>query len=70
MKTQIWIAVCNYLQIAIIKKRLNIPLSLSQIMQVLSVSLFEKCEIKNLFFEADTKSISKQPSLFENLTGQ
>jgi transposase len=70
VKTQIWIAVCNYLQIAIIKKRLNIPLSLSQIMQVLSVSLFEKCEIKNLFFETDTKPISKQPSLFENLTGQ
>jgi transposase len=70
VKTQIWIAVCNYLQIAIIKKRLNIPLSLSQIMQVLSVSLFEKCEMKNLFIEADTKSISKQPSLFENLTGQ
>lgn len=70
VKTQIWIAVCNYLQIAIIKKRLNIPLSLSQIMQVLSVSLFEKCEIKNLFFEAETKPISKLPSLFENLTGQ
>lgn len=70
VKTQIWIAVCNYLQIAIIKKRLNIPLSLSQIMQVLSVSLFEKCEIKNLFFEANNKSISKQHSLFENLTGQ
>jgi transposase len=70
VKTQIWIAVCIYLQIAIIKKRLNIPLSLSQIMQVLSVSLFEKCEINYLFSEADTKPISKLPSLFENLTGQ
>jgi hypothetical protein len=50
VKTQIWIAVCNYLQIALIKKTLNIPLSLNQIMQILSVSLFEKCDIRNLFF--------------------
>lgn len=39
-------------------------------MQVLSVSLFEKCDIRNLFFEPETKMISKQQSLFENLTGQ
>lgn len=70
VKTQIWIAVCNYLQIAILKKRLNIELSLSQIMQVISVSLFEKCDIKKLFFKEQTKAISKLPSLFENLTGQ
>jgi hypothetical protein len=70
VKTQIWTAVCNYLQIALIKKSLNIPLSLNQIMQVLSVSLFEKCDIRNLFFEPEAKMISKQQSLFEGLTGQ
>jgi hypothetical protein len=65
VKTQIWIAVCNYLQIAFIKKTLNIPLSLNQIMQVLSVNLFEKGNIKNVFFEEQTKAISNQQKLFE-----
>ena len=69
VKTQIWIAVCNYLQIAIIKKQLNITASLSQIMQVLSVSLFDKCSLEDLFHEPQTKNVSSQSSLFENLTG-
>jgi hypothetical protein len=65
VKTQIWIAVCNYLQIALIKKVLNLPTSLNQIMQVLSINLFEKCELKKLFNDTETKSISNQPSLFD-----
>jgi hypothetical protein len=65
VKTQVWIAVCNYLQIAFLKKTLNIPLSLNQIMQVLSVNLFEKADIKNVFFEEQTKTFSKQQKLFE-----
>lgn len=70
VKTQIWIAVCNYLQVAIIKKTLNIDVSLSQVMQILSVSLFDKCDIKELFNQQKAKAVSIQPSLFENLTGQ
>jgi IS4 transposase len=70
VKTQIWIAVCNYLQIAFFKKRLNLTLSLNQIMQVLSVNLFEKCELKNLFLDEETKTVSNQPLLFDDLTGQ
>lgn len=65
VKTQVWIAVCNYLQIAFLKKTLHIPLSLNQIMQVLSVNLFEKGNIKNVFFEEETKTISNQQKLFE-----
>jgi hypothetical protein len=65
VKTQIWIAVCNYLQIAFIKKSLKLPLSLNQIMQVLSVSLFEKCDLDKLFKNEEAKTISNQPSLFE-----
>jgi hypothetical protein len=64
VKTQIWIAVCNYLQIAFFKKKMNLALSLNQIMQVLSINLFEKCELKNLFFEEETKTVSNQPLLF------
>ena len=42
MKTQVWIAVCTYLLVAIVRKRLNLDASLYTILQILSVSLFEK----------------------------
>jgi len=42
VKTQIWIAISTYLLIAIIRKRLQIELPLYTILQILSVSLFEK----------------------------
>jgi len=42
VKTQIWIAISTYLLVAILKKRLRIELPLYTILQILSVSLFEK----------------------------
>ena len=42
VKTQIWIAVSVYLLVAIVKKRLDLPGSLYTLLQVLSVTLFEK----------------------------
>jgi len=42
VKTQIWIALCTYLLIAIVKKKLNLPGSLHTILQILEVNLFEK----------------------------
>jgi IS4 transposase len=45
VKTQIWIAVSVYLLVAIVKKRLNLPGSLYTLLQILSVSLFEKMPI-------------------------
>lgn len=42
VKTQIWIAVSVYVLVAIIKKRLNIEGSLYTILQILSITLFEK----------------------------
>ena len=64
VKTQIWIAVCDYLLIAILKKRLKIDASFNQILQILSISLFEKCNIKELFIKQETKIVSNQGSLF------
>lgn len=64
VKTQVWIAICDYLLIAIIKKQLNIPMSLTQMMQVLSLSLFERCTLKELFKNEETKHVSNQQSLF------
>ncbi len=45
VKTQIWIAVSIYLLVAIVRKRLGLETSLYQILQILSLSLFEKMPI-------------------------
>jgi len=45
VKTQIWIAISVYVLVAIVKKRLRLNLSLYTILQILSVSLFEKTPI-------------------------
>jgi len=45
VKTQIWIAVSIYVLVAIVRKRLSLDLSLYQILQILSVTLFEKTPI-------------------------
>jgi len=49
VKTQIWIAVCSYLLVAIVRKRLNLPLNLYTMLQILRVSLFEKTPINQAF---------------------
>ena len=45
VKTQVWVAVSVYVLVAIVKKRLGLPQSLYTILQVLSVTLFEKVPI-------------------------
>lgn len=49
VKTQICIALCTYLIVAIIKKRLKIDRSIYEILQILSVSLFDKTPLPTLF---------------------
>lgn len=48
VKTQIWIAVCTYVLIAIVKKRLHLPHSLYEILQILSLTMFETPPINQL----------------------
>jgi hypothetical protein len=60
VKTQVWIAVCVYVLVAIVKKELGIQRSLSEILQILSISLFEK----TLVF----KDFLLQGSQIENVT--
>lgn len=45
VRTQVWIAIAVYVLVAIVKKRLNLERSLHSILQILSVSLFEKTPI-------------------------
>ena len=56
VKTQIWIAVSVYLLVAIVKKRLNINLSLYSFLQILSISIFEKSPILHLINDIDYES--------------
>lgn len=49
VKTQIWIAIAVYVLVAIVKKRLNIEASLYTILQVLSVTIFDKMPMQQLF---------------------
>ena len=46
VKSQIWIAVSVYVLVAIVKKRLNLDASLYTLLQILSVTLFEKMPIQ------------------------
>jgi hypothetical protein len=48
VKTQIWIAISVYVLVAILKKRLNIPISLYTILQILSVTVFERIPLLQL----------------------
>jgi len=56
VKTQIWIAISVYVLIAIIKKRINIDLSLYTILQIFSITLFEKMPILQVLTETNYKN--------------
>jgi len=56
VKTQIWIAVSTYVLVAIIRKRLHLELNLYTILQILSVTLFEKVPLNQLFASYDYKN--------------
>jgi hypothetical protein len=53
VRSQIWIAVSVYVLIAIIKKRLAIKASLYTILQILSVTPFEKIPINQALFDGE-----------------
>ena len=52
VKTQIWIAISVYLLVAILKKNLDVPVSIHNFMQILEVNLFEKKPINQIVTEA------------------
>ena len=63
VKSQIWIAVSVYVLVAIVKKRLALPASLYEMLQILSLTLFEKTSINGLFDAADSqKSLHADPN--------
>jgi len=74
VKSQIWIAVSVYVLIAIIKKRLQLDANLYTILQILSLTLFEKSPLEQILTVTDCKiqdcESTSQLNLFDNLTGQ
>ena len=69
VKTQIWIAVSVYVLIAIIKKRLNLDMSLYTILQIISVTVFNKTPLYQMVMDTEYKTITtvddKQLKLFD-----
>ncbi len=57
VKTQICIALCTYLLVAIAKKRLGLRQNIYEILQILSVSLFDKCGLLPLFSERSVPTV-------------
>ena len=62
VKTQVWIAICVYVLVAIVRKELKLERSLGEILQILSVSLFEKTPV----FEA----LSFEKPGFDDIAGR
>ena len=63
VKTQIWIAVCTYLMIAILHKQLKLPGTLHRTLQILSVHPFEKVTLNELLTETDHRTfINSDPN--------
>ena len=56
VKTQIWIAVSVYVLVAIVKKRHNLPVSLYQMLQILSLTMFERMPLNQLLSKINTDS--------------
>ncbi|MFM7850924.1 MAG: IS4 family transposase, partial [Flammeovirgaceae bacterium] len=70
VKTQVWIAICTYVLVAIAKKKFNIKQRLYEILQVLSISIFDKTALPNLFEKPTQQNVnelfsSNQLNIFE-----
>lgn len=62
VKTQIWIAICIYVLVAIAKKELKIERSLGEILQILSITLFEKVPLSQVLTSNDFQNQMDGPS--------
>jgi hypothetical protein len=65
VKTQVWISVCVYVLVAILRKQVGVERSLSEIIQILSVSAFEKVPLQELLthFKPDSETTESSNQL-------
>lgn len=62
VKTQIWIAVCTFVLVAILKEKLKISQSMNEILQILSVSIFDKTPVNQLLSVHPLQNINSENS--------
>jgi len=63
VKTQVWIAVAVYVLVAIVRKRLNLELSLHEMLQILSITPFEKTPLFQLLtYSANDQDLNTDPN--------
>jgi hypothetical protein len=60
VKTQIWIAISVYVLVLIVKKKLKIEQSIYEILQILSINMFDKCPINQLFDKPNLQYFKEQ----------
>lgn len=60
VKTQVWVAIATYVLVAIMKKKLKLEQSLYEILQILSISVFDKAPINQLFERGDIQKYEYQ----------
>ena len=69
VKTQVWIAIGVYVLVAIVKKQLTIERKMSEILQILSITLFDKADLYQTLIETDLQNLKNhygnQLSLFD-----
>ena len=69
VRTRIWIAISVYVLVAIIKKQLRLDVTLHTLLQILSLTLFEKLPLQQAFESTDTPentlTSDRQLKLFE-----
>jgi hypothetical protein len=73
VKTQVWIAIAVYVLVAIVKKRLKLRASLYTILQILSLTLFDKQPLDQLLAQTESTAAildsSNQLNLFAEISG-
>jgi hypothetical protein len=69
VKSQIWIAVSVYVLVAIVKKRLNLDASPYTLLQILSLTLFEKLPLQQAFIAKEYTTTVGSPCMQLNLLG-
>ncbi len=57
VKTQVWIAVCVYVLVAIVRKQLGLEISLSHLLQIVSVNVFEQIPLAELVAKTQSQNI-------------
>ena len=60
VRTQVWIAIATYVLVVITKKKLKLPQKLYEILQLISLSAFDRTPLKNLLLNEDIQDVKEQ----------